>query len=156
LVDALVEVLAAGTSASAGHVVAFDLETVAPDLSTVPLDEVLDFRNAHKREFREYARSVRRFVREISMLPAKERQKAFRDRQEQIRDMASDLKDRGRKAWRKPASFALTVAGSAWTLKTGDPLGALLAALGAIAGLGGEENEVSAYSYLFQARSRYG
>lgn len=156
LVDALVEVLAAGPSASAGHVVAFDLETVAPDLSTVPLDEVLDFRNTHKREFREYARSVRQFVREIGVLPARDRQKAFRDRQEQIRDMASDLKDRGRKAWRKPASFALTVAGSAWTLKTGDPLGALLAALGAIAGLGGKENEVSAYSYLFQARSRYG
>ena len=157
LVDALVEVLAVGPSASPGRVVAFDLETVAPDLSSVPLDEVLAFRNAHRREFREYARNVRQFVREIGALPAREREKAFRDRQEQIRDMASDLKKIGRKAWRKPASFALTVAGSAWTLKTGDPIGALLAAIGAIAAAGGEKaNQVNAYTYLFQARSRYG
>src|SRR5262249_23162495 len=122
-----------------------------------PLDEVLDFRKAHHREFKEYARNVRQFVREISALPAPERDRAFRDRQEQIRDLASDLKNTGRKAWRKPASFALTIAGAAWTWKTGDPIGALLAAAGAIGAAASERRtEVNAYSYLFQARSRYG
>ena len=76
------------------------------------------------------------------MLPSREREKAFTDRQDQIRDLTSDLKRTGWKAWRKPASFALTIAGAAWTLKTGDPLGALLAATGAVAGsIGGDRNE---------------
>src|SRR6202040_258096 len=43
LVDALSEVLDT-SPVSSGRVVAFDVETVAPDLSAVPLDEVLDFR----------------------------------------------------------------------------------------------------------------
>ncbi len=156
LVEALSELLAGGLPASAGRVVAFDLETVAPDLSSVPLDEVLGFRKVHHREFREYARNVRQFVREVSTLPVREREKAFRDRQEQIRDLASDLKNTGRKAWRRPASFALTITGAAWKWQTGDPIGALLAAAGAVgAAVGGGRTEVNAYSYLFQARSRY-
>lgn len=158
LVDALSEMLAIGSPASAGRVVAFDLETVAPDLSAIPLDEVLDFRKAHRSEFREYTRNVRQFVREVGGLPPREREKAFRDRQEQIRDLASDLKETGWKAWRKPASFALTITGAIWTWETGDPIGALLAAAGAVAGTigGAGRNQVNAYSYLFQARSRYG
>jgi hypothetical protein len=157
LVDALSQVLLTASPTSTGRVVAFDLETVAPDLSAVPLDEVLDFRKLHLREFREYARSVRQFVREVGRLPSREREKAFQDRQEQIRDLASDLKRTGWQAWRKPASFALTIAGAAWTAKTGDPVGALLAATGAAAGVvGGKRNQVSAYSYLFQARNQWG
>jgi hypothetical protein len=69
--------------------------------------------------------------------------------------LASDLKRTGWKAWKKPASFGLTIAGAAWTLKTGDPLGALLTTLGAIAGATGEEKQVSAYSYLFTAQNRW-
>ncbi len=60
-----------------------------------------------------------------------------------------------RHVWRKPASFALTIAGASWTLKTGDLFGGLLAASGALVGAGDDEREVSAYSYLFRARSRY-
>ena len=153
LVDALSELLSLSATPSSGRVVAFDLETVAPDLSTVPLDEVLDFRRIHAKEYRAYARNLRKFVRELSLLPAKERTKGFADRQEEIRDLAADLKRRGRKAWRKPASFALSVAGAAWTMGTGDPIGALLATAAALAG--GTINkrpEVTAYSYLFRAQ----
>ncbi|HVQ40480.1 MAG TPA: hypothetical protein VMS31_23260 [Pyrinomonadaceae bacterium] len=157
LVDALSQLLLTASPVSTGRVVGFDLETVAPDLSAVPLDEVLDFRKSHLREFREYARSVRQFIREVGTLPAREREKAFTDRQEQIRDLASDLKRTGWAAWKKPASFALTIAGAAWTLKTGNPLGALLAATGAAASaIGGKRKEVNAYSYLFQTRSQWG
>jgi hypothetical protein len=157
LVDALSEMLAAGSPTSVGRVVAFDLETVAPDLSSVPLDEVLSFRQAHHREYKEYARNVRQFVHEISGLPGRERERALRDRQEQIRDLASDLKKTGRKAWQRPAFFALSVTGAAWKWQTGDPIGAVLAAAGALgtAISGGHRSEVGAYSYLFQARSRY-
>jgi len=157
LVDALCEVLSLSQPASTGGVVAFDLETVAPDLSLVPIDEVLDFRRQHLKDYKAYARDVRRFVREIGALPARQRVKAFRDRQEEIRELAADLKKTGWKAWKKPASFGLSIAGAAWTLKTGDPIGALLAAASAAAGLGGDsDTQVNAYSYLFAARSRYG
>src|SRR6266446_3438132 len=157
LVEALSELLAGGSPASTGRVGAFDLETVAPDLSAVPLDEVLGFRKAHHREFKKYARNVRQFVREISSLPTRERERAFRDRQEEIRDLASDLKRTGWNAWRKPASFGLTITGAAWKWQSGDPVGALLAAVGAVGAAVGEgRKEVNAYSYLFQARSRYG
>src|SRR5207247_10594317 len=102
------------------------------------------------------ALNIRQFVGEVGGLPSRERDRAFRDRQEQIRDLANDLKRTGWKAWRKPASFGLTIAGAAWTLKTGDPLGALLATLGTIAGAIGEESkQVTAYSYLFSARNRW-
>jgi len=157
LVDALCEVLSLSKPASAGGVVAFDLETVAPDLSLVPLDEVLDFRRLHLKQYKAYSRNVRRFVHEIGALPARQREKAFRDRQEEIRDLAADLKRTGWKSWKKPASFGLSIAGAAWTFKTGDPIGALLAAAGVITGLGADsEPQVNAYSYLFAARSRYG
>ncbi len=157
LVDALCEVLSLSKPASAGAVVAFDMETVAPDLSLVPIDEVLDFRRQHLKHYRGYARNVRRFVGEIGALPARQREKAFRDRQEEIRDLAADLKRIGWKSWKKPASFGLSIAGAAWTFTTGDPIGALLAAAGAITGLGADsEPQLNAYSYLFAARSRFG
>lgn len=82
LVDALAQVLSTNLPTSTARVVAFDLETVAPDLSAVPLDEVPDFCKLHLREFREYSRSVRQFVREVGKLPLREREKAFEDRQD--------------------------------------------------------------------------
>jgi hypothetical protein len=51
----------------------------------------------------------------------------------------------------------LTLTGAAWTFKTGDPLGAALAAGGALLGYESQKkNETGAYSYLFRARSRFG
>ncbi len=70
--------------------------------------------------------------------------------------MAQELLERGKRAWKTPASFAFSLAGAIWTLKTGDPVGAVLAL--ASAGLGAAANskpEVGAYSYLFKARERY-
>ena len=156
LVESLCELLSVPNSPASGHVVAFDLETVAPDLSVVPLDEVLDFRRSHLKEFKAYARNVRRFVVELSQLAPRRRETAFNDRQEEIRDLAADLKRKSRKAWKKPASFALSIAGATWTLHSGDPIGALLAAGAAAAGaLSDDKPEVSAYSYLFAASERY-
>ena len=91
-------------------------------------------------------------MRELSQLPTRERAGALNDRQEQIRDLAADLKQRSRKAWKKPASFALSIAGAAWTVRTGDPIGALLAVGAAAFGaLADDKPEVTAYSYLFAA-----
>jgi hypothetical protein len=157
LIGALTEVLSVSPAPSSGHVVASDLETVGVDLGPVPLDEVLAFRREHLKEHRAYARAVRTFVTELSQMPEKERAKALIDRLEEIRDIANDLKTLSRKSWKRPASFAMSIAGAAWTFKTGDPIGALLAVGAAV--LGGDsktEADTGAYSYLFRAGAKYG
>jgi hypothetical protein len=156
LVESLTEILSLPMMPSSGRVINFDLETVAPDLTKVPLDEVLDFRQQNLRKYREYTRAVRQFVREVSLLPAKQRLKAFNDRQHELQDIASDLKNVSRKAWRKPASFALSIAGAAWAIKTGDVVAGAFAALTAgIAALPEDRREAGAYSYLFAAQQRF-
>jgi hypothetical protein len=156
IVCALTEFLDLPEAPSAGHVVAFDLQAVSVDLSSVPLDEVLGFRSEHHAAHQKYARSVRDFARQLSLMPEGERQAAFTDRQAEIEDLASDLRRKARKAWRQPAAFALGLAGAAWTYSTGNPIGALLA-VGALAarGLSGKDKEAGAFSYLFAAHERY-
>lgn len=137
---------------SPGSVVIFDFDTVAPDLSSVPLDEVLSFRREFLNEYKSYARNVRAFAREISLLDKGQRDRAFVDRQEEIRELAGTLKKQGWRAWRKPAAFALTLGGAAWTLKTGDTFGGLLAgAAAAVGGFADDDNRFATpYSYLFR------
>ncbi|SRR6266568_3678807 len=156
LVEGLVELLSLPSQPSKGQVVAFDLETVGVDLSRVPMDEVLGFRREYGKEYAAYARTLRKFVRDLGLLPGPERKGALDDRQDEIRAMAHELQGRGKKAWKSPASFALGIAGALWTLKTGDPIGAAL--MLASAGLGGSTGapEVGAYSYLFRARELHG
>lgn len=126
LVSALVELLNLPLLSSTGHVVEFDLQSVTVDLSAVPLDEVLSFKSEHGAKHREYARSVRSFAYELSLMSTTERAIAFKDRQQQLDDMASDLRRSARTAWGKPASFFLSLAGAFWAAKTGNPFGAFL------------------------------
>jgi hypothetical protein len=158
LIGALTEVLSVSPAPSSGHVVASDLETVGVDLGPIPIDEVLAFRRENLKEHRAYARAVRRFVRELSQMPEKERAKALKDRLEEIRDIANDLKTLSRKSWKRPATFAIGIAGAAWMLTTGDPIGALLAAGASLLGGGDSEPDANtgAYSYLFRATAKYG
>jgi len=156
VVRALAEFLDLPASTSAGRVVAFDLQDVAVDLSSVPLDEVLDFRQMHLKQHRRYLRSVRKFARELSLMSEEERSCAFSDRQAELDDLASDLKKTARSAWKRPASFAVGLAGASWTYATGDATGALLAASALLAGgMGQAENEAGAFSYLFAVRERF-
>lgn len=74
----------------------------------------------------------------------RERPKAFKGRQEELDDLARDLKVSSRRAWRRPAASALTLAGASWTAASGNPIGA--------ASGGGAD----AYSYLFRAVKGYG
>jgi hypothetical protein len=156
LIQALTELLSLPNLPSAGHVVALDLATVGVDLSAVPIDEVLDFRAEHLTAHRQYVRAVRQFVRELSLLPSGERDAALDDREEELAELAAQLRKTARRFWRRPASFALSIAGAAWRLAAGDPVGAALGVGAAIAGgMKGEKAETSAYSYLFSARERY-
>jgi hypothetical protein len=156
IVGALREILSLPETPSAGHVVASDLKVVGVDLGPVPIDEVLSFRLEHLQQHKAYARAVRHFVRELSLLSSQDQAGALSERQEELTELAHALAIAASKAWKQPASFALSAAGAAWTFTTGDPIGGLLAAGSAIAGFSsGASVEVGAYSYLFDARRRY-
>lgn len=149
VVSSLIDLLEAPMNPSAGHVVASDLETVGADLSNIPLDEILDFRNQYRQEYRSYARNVRTFVRDLSRLDEEQRTEAVEDRQEQLSDLANDLRRRSRRAWKKPARFALGAAGAVWA-SAGDPLGLLLTLSAASLHIGDSTtNEAGAFTYVF-------
>lgn len=156
LVSALAEMLSLPTAPSHGQVVTFDLNAVGVNLGAVPIDEILAFRRDHVGAFSEYRRSIRLFGYELSRMSSEERDLAFDERQAKLDEMAAALKRTSRKAWKKPVSFALGFTGAAWTLASGDPLGAILAGAGAALGLEGSERiDVGAFSYLFRAHERY-
>jgi hypothetical protein len=156
VVQALEKLLSLPDTPSAAHVVALDLETVSVDLRFAPMDEVLSFRKEHFKEHRAYVRSVRKLTRDLAQLPVEEREEELKDRREELQEMANGLKSVSRKAWRRPAGFALAMAGAFWKLKGNDYLGMLLAAAGAVVGLKSKEKvNTGAYSYLFRAQSQY-
>jgi len=156
IVAALTELLDLPAAPSAGHVVSLDLQTVSVDLGRIPLDEVLGFRAAHRDQYQRYARKLRRFVRELGQIPPAEQAEALDERQAEISAEAEALRQLGRRAWRKPASFVLGLAGAAWRASSGDIVGALVAASAGVAGADfAAPKESEAYSYLFRAHSRF-
>ena len=156
LVRALQEVLSLESMPSAGHVVATDLATVGVDLSRVPLDEVLSFREEHGENYRAYARSVREFVRQVSPLDERARAEAQEDRIEMIEDHASDLRRRSRNQWKRAASFGISIAGAVWSAATGDVVGPVFSgAQKLLTDREGGLGEHEAYSYLFRAEQQF-
>lgn len=162
IVRALEELLGLPETPSAGHVVALDLETVAVDLRLVPLDEILDFRKQNFKAHRQYVRAVRKLTHELSLLPEKDREEELETRREELQDLASSLKTTSRKAWKRPAGFAIGMAGAFWkflpvnAVGAHDFIGPLLTAAGLFVGLKGKDKvDTGAYSYLFQAQSRF-
>lgn len=155
VLDALREILSAPQLPSTGNVVVTDLQTIGIDLGAVPIDEILSFGEAHGAEYREYARELRSFLRDMTALTATERSEALSDRNEKLRDLSADLTRRGSE-WRSDAGIGIALTGAVWTAVQGDPLAAVLTA----AGLGLQASDTSqkagAYSYLFAAKRKLG
>lgn len=148
---AFMKVLDTPTLPTAGHVVSADLQQVGLDLSSIPLDEVLDFRTTHGAAFRTYARDLRRFVRDMSTFDEQARQEAISDRQEELADAAASLLRTSRTAWNRPLlSVGLGIAGSAVSLSAGNVPAAVISALSALVGLKRQADPDSAYSYLLR------
>ncbi len=157
LTESLVELLDLQGMPSAGRVVASDLQTVAVDLSRVPLDEVLSFRSQYASAYRAYARDVRSFVRDLSLLTPDQAREALADREERLSDLANDLRKLSRSSWKKPASLGIGAVGSAWALAASDPLGLVLTLTGVgVAAASGRPlgAEAEAFSYLFSMPHR--
>ena len=90
-------------------------------------------------------------------MPEKERSTAFNLRQSELDDIASDLRKKARQAWKKPASFGLTLAGAAIAAATGHPVAAAFAiGAAALRYEGTKGADAGIYSYLFRAQQRFG
>src|SRR5262249_23606183 len=96
-IEDLLRVLSIPSSPSAGHVVALDLEIVGVNLASVPLDDILEFREDHGPAYRAYARNVRQAVSELGLLEPEAREASLRDRREELSDMAEDLRGTARR-----------------------------------------------------------
>ncbi len=149
----LLQTLRQPVLASAGNVVALDLEAVTLDLSRVPLDDVLAFRAEHRDGHKAYMDSLRGFMVELAETAEPERANLIVDRRQELADTAHDLQRTARRAFaRNLATWSLGIAGSAWSYRAHDPLGLALTAGGLAAGLlPGGAAQPSAYSYIFQA-----
>lgn len=153
--EALIKTLARDQMPSAGHLVALDLEAVSLDLTRVPLDELLDFRNRHAAEYRAYARQLRSVLAQLGPLDEVDRQAILADRREELAERAFRLRRISRKSWTPDvvgvASVSLGLAGASWELAGNrDPVSAALAlAAGLTALIPGRA--IDAYSYVISA-----
>ena len=141
---------------AASDVVSFDMNRVGVNLNRVPMDEVLDFRKENYGKHRDYILSVRKFARELSLMPLDEREAKFEQRQEVLKALSHDLRRIYRSSWNTRLPFALGLAGAAWAATQGDPIAGALTALAAVSTLIPDEpTEVECYSYLISARQRF-
>lgn len=134
--------------------IANDLRNVGVDLSKVPLDEVIEFRAQNGQHYRLYARALREFLLAVAQTSPGERQRIINERMLEIQDYAADLRRISRAAFGiRTATLLISMAGAAWTLSRGDPIGALLGGSAAsIQALPAAGQDVTAYSYLVRAR----
>lgn len=131
-----------------------DVQDVGVDLSGVPLDEVLAFRHEHGALFRVYQQHLRRFAVDYAAAADEEQRRLASERAEEIRDHAAALRSVRRSLGRPVAGLAFAVAGAVWTLRSGDPLGAILAGLSAVGSAAFPQNPDSPYAYLFLTQQR--
>lgn len=158
-VDELVRTLSREPMPSAARVITLDLEPVSFDLGPVPLDDVLEFREEQRLSHRAYVRDLRRFMSELAAIDEQEeRERALVERRQEIADTAHELQRSTRRSIGKNlGGFGFGLAGAAWGLATGDPLGFALTAGGMTAGLvPGKSAPASAYSYVFSVNRQFG
>ena len=155
----LLDALSRESMPSCEGVVRLDLEPVTLDLSTVPLEEVLQLREDQGDAHKAYMHSLQGFLVELGRIsdPA-ERKSVLQERSQEIADLAHDnRRSVGRLVGKSLASWSMGIAGAVWAFKAGDVLGATLGALGLGSGLvPGSAGTAGAYSYLFAVTSAFG
>ncbi len=140
ILDAAVE------NVGASDVVMSDLSAVTLNFCQVGLDDILDFRARHRSEFRAYVLALQ------ALLASAPNSRYFADRRAALVDEAHRLRELQRRRWTKLADLvSLGIIGAAWTLASGDLLGALIG--GTAAGsrlLPDGRTPVSAYTYILR------
>ena len=154
VVNDLLRMLAREPLPSAAHIVTFDLEPVTINLETVPLDEVLGYREERQAAHQADMRDVRRFASDLaSISDESDREAQLLARRGELSNAARDLQSSARRAFGKNlAAWSLGLGGAWWSLSHGDPFGLALAALPAAAAGIPDRPTVNAYSYLFEVQ----
>lgn len=129
----------------AADVVMSELSAVTLNLSQVGVDDILDFRARHRSEFRAHVLALR------ALLASAPASGGLADRRAALVDEAHRLRELQRRRWPKLAtSVSLGVIGAAWTLASGDLLGALIGAAGSqLLPVG--PTPVCAYTFILRA-----
>ena len=159
----LMQTLSRDSMPSAATVISLDLEPVSFDLTPIPLDEILEFREANRYGHRAYMRDLRRFMVELADIDdEKDREQLLVERREEKTAAIHDLHN-STSRWlgrygKNLASLSFGLAGAAWTIHGDlDPVslafatGSLLPQL-----LPGHPTPVTAYSYMFDMRQEFG
>lgn len=105
--------LVAYANASKTRVIVSDLTALGVDFSAVPLDEVLDFRRQHGSEYRSYAKDLRSFTLDLSLMGEEEQTLAMAERVREFEDTAEALRRLTRRAFARSATaLAFGIAGA--------------------------------------------
>ena len=156
----LLDTLSREPMPSCEGVVKLDLEPVTLDLSTIPLEDVLQLREEHREAHKAYMRSLRGFLVELGRISDPgEREAALLERRQEIADLAhNNRRSVGLSLGKNLGSWSMGIAGGVWSGLGADILGATIGLLGLGADLvpGSRDKTVGAYSYLFAVTSAFG
>lgn len=155
----LIQTLSRDPMPSADKVITLDVEPVSFDLTPVPLDDILEFRQEHRDSHRRYVRDLHRFMSELAAIEdADDRERLLVERRQEIADTAHELQRSTRRLIGKNlAAFAFGLAGATWDLIRGDPVGFALDVGDLLSDIApGQSVPVTAYSYIFEVRRQFG
>jgi hypothetical protein len=139
-------------STSLIEVLSGDLASVGADLSRLPLDDVLAFREEHLAAYTKYMRDLRNLVRLVDTAPDQaERRRLLLDRQEELHDAAASLRRSTRSSGIKTGlGVGLGLVGAGVSFGAGAVIGGVVAAMAAAVGLIPDSRVDSPYTYLFK------
>ncbi len=121
-----------------------DLSAVTLDFRQVGLDEILDFCARHRSEFRSHLLSLK------ALLTPAPNSRPVAERRAALLDEAHRLLELQRRRWTNVGGVvSLGLIGAAWTLASGDLLGALIGGAGTHLHPDGRA-PVSAYAYILR------
>jgi hypothetical protein len=150
---ALAEVLSLPRMPTAGTVYATDISSLGLDLTGIPLDEVLQFREQHGPAYRAYARNVRDFARTLGTYSERDQASAQADRREALADELAGLQRLPDKAWRSTSGMVLGVVGATYKALKGDFVEAVQDFSSGALGIESKGQSQTAFGYLLTARS---
>lgn len=153
---ALLDCIDRAPLAAAAHVVATGLQPIGPDLTRIPIIDVLAFREEHTHVRHAFIRKLRNTLVDIAITPPDESSRVFLSSCESLASAADDLRRMTPKAWGQPsASCLLGIAGGAISY-IGPNIAGQMSAGATLFGLGRRSDPGSAFTYLCAVTNQAG
>jgi hypothetical protein len=138
------------------RVVLSDLASVDLDLSRVPLNDIIAFREEHGRYFARYSADVRRFSLELLTLTPPELLSTLRERRAELIDRQDDLGRQGRHAFRVGGARLFSLMAGIAAIAEGAPVSAALSMASAAVAPPDETYAHHWTTYVLKARRELG